>query len=361
VTPEWTGVRAAAVGALLLATVSGAPAAAQGLQPGRIAIEAVAAVSNSSAAADDPFVFLDLTTTTRVNDSLDIIVRPYARRLPGGDWDALLYQAEIRYQPVSGLRLEAGILSSPLGLGTLELRQDLNPGVASVFYYFSPLPLFDPQADRVQVLSGGYPLGAILSSSGSWWDLRAGVTDGTPARYRKIFASNNPSAAPQLIAGGGITPRAGLRFGIGLSHGAYRDAEDTDYYNRPYPLPAADATVFNFEGEYAFAYTRLSGEWVMDRFESTTTPAVARSFYVQGVQTLTPRIFATGRITRVSAPVSVTNHDIRSSRQSIELSGGFRLTPQWTLKGGYEAARRFNTNDWTHAATASVVWARRWF
>ena len=354
-------VRAAALAALLLAAGATAPAAAQGLQPGRIAIEAVAAVSNSSAAADDPFVFLDLTTTTRVNESLDVIVRPYARRLPGGDWDALLYQAEIRYQPVSGLRIEAGIMSSPLGLGTLELRQDLNPGVASVFYYFSPLPLFDPQADRVQVLSGGYPLGAMVSSSGSWWDVRGGITDGTPARYRKIFADNNPSAAPQLILGGGITPRVGLRFGVGLSHGAYRNGGDTDYYSRPNPLPDANATVFNVEGEYAFGYTRLSGEWVMDRFESTTTPAVARSFYVQGVQTLTPRIFATGRVTRVSSPVSVVDHDIRSSRQSIELSGGFRLTPQWTLKGGYEAARRFNTNDWTHAATASIVWARRWF
>ena len=211
------------------------------------------------------------------------------------------------------------------------------------------------------MLSGGYPLGAILSSSGSWWDVRAGITDGTPARYRKIFASNNPAAAPQLIAGGGVTPRAGLRLGVGLAHGAYRSAEDTDYYNRPVPLPDAKATVFNVEGEYAFGYTRLSGEWVRDRFESTTTPAVARSFYLQGVQTLTPRIFAVGRMTRVSAPVSITDHDRRSNRSSFELSAGYRLTPQWTLKGGYEASRRFNTNDWAHAATASIVWARRWF
>ena len=184
-----------ALGALLLATVGMSPAAAQGLQPGRIAIEAVAAVSTSSDAADDPFVFLDLTTTTRVNQSLDVIVRPYARRLPGGDWDALLYQAEIRYQPIDGLRLEAGIISSPLGLGTLELRQDINPAVGPIFYYFSPLPLFDTQADRVQVLSGGYPLGAILSSSGSWWDARGGITDGTPARIRGRTGRRRRSAA----------------------------------------------------------------------------------------------------------------------------------------------------------------------
>ena len=59
-------------------------AAAQGLHAGRIAIEAVAAVATSSRAADDPFVFLDLATTVRLTDELDVIVRPYARRLPGG-------------------------------------------------------------------------------------------------------------------------------------------------------------------------------------------------------------------------------------------------------------------------------------
>jgi hypothetical protein len=347
----------------LLCAARVAPAAAQGIQNGRVAIEAVASVSNSSRAADDPFVFLDLTTTTRVNESLDVIIRPYVRRLPGGDWDGLLYQAEIRYQPIERFRVEAGILSSPIGMGTLELRQDMNPAVASVFYYFGPLPPFDRQADRVQVLSGGYPIGVMLSSSGGWWDVRGGVTDGTPARYRKVFAANNPSPAAQIIGGGGVTLRPGLRFGVGLAHGAYRDADDTDYYNtsNPTALPDANATVFNVEGEYAVRYTRLTGEWVRDRFDSTTGPAITRGFYVQGVQTLTPRIFAAGRITQVSSPVLRGDQRVRSTRGAFELSAGYRLTADWTVKGGYEASRRFGAVTWTHAATASVVWAKRWF
>ena len=353
--------RSAAIVALLCAAVASAPAAAQDLQPGRLAVEAVAAVTTTSEAADDPFVFLDLTTTMRVSNTLDVIVRPYARRLPGGDWDALLYQAQIRYQPTDRLRVEAGILSSPIGLGTLELRQDLNPGVASPFYYFGQLPRFDPQQDQLRVLSGGYPIGAIASSSGTWWDVRGGVIDGTPARYRKVFAEDNPAPAAQLIAGGGITPVPGLRFGVGLAHGAYRESEDTDYYEAPMPLPDADATVFNVEGEYAFGYTRLSGEWVRDRFESTTSPAVTRGFYIQGVQTLTPRIFATSRITRVSTPVLIGDQRVRQTRGAFELSGGYRLTPQWTLKGGYEASRRYGVTNWSHAAAVSIVWGKRWF
>lgn len=340
-----------------------APASAQGLQPGRIVIEAVAAITTSSADADDPFVFLDLANTIRVNEKLDVIVRPYARRLPGGDWDALLYQAQIRYQPVERVRLDAGIISSPLGLGTFELRQDLNPLVGSPFYYFGPLPAFERPSDRVQLFSGGYPLGAILSVSGSWWDARTGITDGTPARYRKIFANNNPAAAAQFIAGAGVTPVAGLRVGTGFAHGPYRRSDDQDYYGVPdyWALTDADATVFNLEAEYAFAYTRLSGEWVRDSFENDGAPAVARGFYVQGVQTLTARIFAAARFTQVSAPVLVSTTTIRSTRKALELSGGYRITPQITIKAGYEGGRRFNVTDWTNAAVASVVWSRRWF
>ena len=343
--------------------VAAAPAAAQALQPGRMAIEGVVAVATSSRAADDPFVFLDLATTVRITDELDVIVRPYARRLPGGDWDALLYQAQIRYQPFARVRLEAGIMSSPLGLGTLELRQDLNPAINSPFYYFATLPVFDSQSDRVQVLSGGYPIGAIASVSGSWWDARGGVIDGTPARYRKIFQVDGPSAAAQLVAGGGVTPRAGLRFGAGFAHGPYRLAADQDYYGvtDPYRLRDADATVFNLEGEYQVGYTRLSGEWVRDRFESSTRPAIARGFYLQAVQTLSPRLFATSRLTHASAPALMGSGRTRWSRSSLELSAGYRLSPDWTLKGGYEAARRFGVDSWTHAALASVVWSKRWF
>ena len=356
-----TAYRAAVIVAMSL--TAAASAAAQGLQAGRVVFEAVASVASSSARAiDDPFVVLDLTTTIRVNESLDVIVRPWARRLPGGDWDAAMYQAQIRYQPIERVRLDAGILSSPIGLGALELRQDLNPAVSSTFYYFAPLPLFDSQRDGLQLLAGGYPIGAMLSTSGSRWDARVGVIDSTPARYRKVFAEDTPSPDAQFVAGGGVTPRPGLRFGVGFAHGGYRQSDDSDYYGgNAAPLPDANATVFNVEGEYAFRYTRLTGEWVRDRFESPLSPAVARGFYLQGVQTLTPRIFAASRITRVSAPVQLGANRVRWTREAFELSGGYRLTPDWTLKAGYEASQRFGVTTWAHAATASVVWAKRWF
>ena len=354
--------RSSALIAVLL-SLPGSQAAAQEAMMGRAAIEAVASIASSSAdGIDDPFVVLDLVTTFRVTEGLDVIVRPYARRLPGGDWDALFYQAQIRYQPAERVRIDAGIITSPIGLGTLELRPDLNPLVGYPFYYFGRLPAFDEFSNRVQILSGGYPLGALVSVSGARWDARAGVTDSTPARYRKIFAESSPSPAVQLVAGGGVTPLPGFRFGGAIATGKYRSASDSDYYGLPdsYVSPLTDehALVANLEAEWSYRYTKISGEWVRDRFETTTGSAVSRGFYVQGVQTLTPRIFAAARYTRASTPTLALT---RSTRMAAEVSGGYRLIPELTLRVGYEGGRRFGATGWSHAAVASVVWAQRWF
>lgn len=350
--------------AAALVVAASTPAAAQPLAVGRAAIEAVVSVSSSSDAVDDPFVVFDVASTFRLTDGLDVIVRPYARRLPGGDWDALLYQAQIRYQWTEAVRLDAGIITSPLGLGTLELRPDLTPLVGYPFYYFARLPQFDQYSNQVQILSGGYPLGAVVSTSGTKWDARVGVTDGTPARYRKIFSQSGPDAMAQVIAGGGFTPWTGFRVGGAVANGKYRSAADPDYYDLPaYGSALSDASVFvvNLEAEWSYRYTRISGEWVRDRFDTDGSPAISRAFYVQGVQTLSPRTFAAARVTRVSTPVELTAGPARRERTAAELTAGFRLTPELTLKGGYEAERRFGNPDWGHAAVASVVWARRWF
>jgi hypothetical protein len=336
---------------------------AQTLPGGRTAIEAVAAVASTSDLPDDPFVWLDLAATFRVSSTFDIVVRPYARRLPGGDWDTVIYQAQIRYQPAGALRIDAGIITSPLGLGSMELRPDLNPVVSYPFYYFGSLPPFDQFSNRVQVLSGGYPLGAMASWSGARWDARAAITDGTPARTRYI-SQEGPAATPQFIAGGGFTPITGLRFGAGIATGKYRKTTDGDYFGATAstgPIPDANARLFNLEGEYSFRYTRISGEWIRDRFDTTTSAAIARGYYVQAVQTLTPRLFAAGRWTGASTPVRTATGRIRRTRAVAEVTGGYRLTPELTIKAGYQTSRAFGVSDWNHTAIWSLVWSQRWF
>jgi hypothetical protein len=350
-----------AVGVCLSA--SGTPASAQSFLSNHTSIEFASAVTSSSPAPDDPFVVFDATATVRVTNTLDVIVRPWIRRLPGGDWSKEMYQLQVRYQPATRvpLRVDAGIISSPLGIIALEMRPDLNPLIGSPSYYFSPLPSFDGKFDRVQLLSGGYPLGAMASLSGQRWDARAGVTDGTPARNRKMMSSNRPQAEPQLVMGGGVTPIAGLRLGAGYAHGIYRAATEATASSTLPQTEAKSATVFNLEGEYAIGYTRVAGEWIMDRFETATTAAIARGFLLEAVRTISPRWYVAGRVTRASTPVFTSGTRVRRSNGTVDSNVGFRLSPELILKAGYQGSRAFTRTDWDHSAAVSLVVAKRFF
>jgi hypothetical protein len=292
-----------------------------------------------------------------------------------------MYQLQMRYTSSTRVpfRFDAGIISSPLGLTTLELKPDQNPTIGAPFYYFVPLPPFDGNFDRVTIMSGGYPLGAILSASGPHWDVRGGMTDATPARARSVFSSSKAPAAPQFVLGGGVTPATGLRFGAGLALGRYRvDAvsqknlviPDNSYRSAPAtngvipkgtPLPNEGAAVFNMEGEYAIGYTRVSGEFIIDRFETLISPAVARGFNVVAVRTLSPRWFTAGRIVRASSPVLSGPVPGRRVGKSAEATIGYRLTPTVTFRAAYQGSTSFNRPTWQHAVAVSTVWSQRWW
>jgi hypothetical protein len=343
--------------ALLLA--AGAPVRAQEIT-GRVAMEAVASASVTSRTKDDPFLIFDATSTIRLGRGWDGVVRPWARRMPPGDWAAEMYQLQLRYTSSTHIpfRIDAGIIASPMGLATLELRPDRNPTISPPFYYFAPLPAFDGHFDRITLMSGGYPLGAVVSASGSRWDLRGGITDDTPARGRSMLNKSRVAGKPQFVAGGGMTPVPGLRLGAAVARGRYRSDSVS---SGGAPIPAAGATVFNVEGEYAIGYTRIAGEWIADRFDTTISPAVARGFNLQAVRTITPRWFAASRAVRASSPVLIGSSPGRRVATSTEATIGYRLTPQFTLRGGYQGSTSFNRPTWQHALAVSCVWAQRWW
>lgn len=348
---------------------------------GHAAVEAVASASVSSADDGDPFLIFDQTSTVGVGRGWDMVIRPWARRMPGGDWAAEMYQLQVRYTSTTRIpvRLDAGIICSPIGLSTLELRPDVNPTIGSPFYYFVPLPAFDGNFDRVTLISGGYPVGAIVSASGLHWDVRGGVTDATPTRARSVFSSSKGPGATQFVVGGGITPFAGLRFGGAVAAGRYRIDSLSQRtmvipdgsHGEPYAtngivakgtaLPDASVNVYNVEGEYAIGYTRITGEIVVDRFETMISPAVSRGFNLLAVHTLSPRWFAAGRTVRASTPVLTGPTAGRRIAKSAEATLGYRLNRTITFRAGYQGSTSFSRSSWQHAMAFSTVWSQRWW
>jgi hypothetical protein len=363
-------VKARTIGVVIAALVASAPLAlAQQPEPSRASAEGVAAVSMFSSWSQ-PAVILDGTAAVRLSERSVVLVRPWVWKRQDGTWTSEWYQLQVRYESRTRVpfRVDAGIMPSPLGLATLEYRPDLNPTVSPPFYYFIPLPKFDTTFDGVQMMSSGYPLGAIVSTSGQRWDARGGITTATPAIARAELKIATPPSMAQAVLGGGVTPIPGFRVGGGFAYGRYRDSRRTpvviDSGYTPASVtdaltivPAAHATVTNIETEYSFGHTRLKGEWVWDRFETTRNPVTATAFFVQAAHTFTPRWFGAARLTSADAP-TVTGARTRATVS--EAIAGYRLTRSFTLRGGYYTDRYYRAAKWDRELCVSVVWSGRW-
>jgi hypothetical protein len=345
-------LRAAAL-ALLASILHAGSSAAQEALPSRVSADTVVSASMMSGASR-PGTIVDATIAVDLGGGLTVIARPWAWRRPNATATFEWYQLQVRYQSRTRLpvRVDAGIITSPLGLATLQQRADLNPVITPVPYYVGRLPRIETTFDDLQMMSAGYPLGAMVSTSGAWWDLRGGVTDSSPSRPRAPLGEEQHPAMAQVIAGGGITPRAGLRIGVGLARGGYRRAAPG--------ITKGIATVLNLEGEYTINHTRLSGEWVRNGFNSAGSVLIARAFYAQAVQTITPRLFGAARIARIDPPILFPDRS-DTDRRVAEFTAGYRLTREWTLRGGYVRERDYLARAWDNQAAVSLVWAKRWY
>src|SRR5205814_1082738 len=101
---------------------------------------------------------------------------------------------------------------------------------------------------------------------------------------------------------------------------------------------------------------------VRDRFTTTRDAAIAYAWFVQATQTLAPRWFVAAREEGVSAPLrTATPPDQRTAFNTAEITAGFRVTPEVTLRSSYFTRRLFGLVDRDHQVAVSIVWAHRWW
>jgi hypothetical protein len=122
-------------------------------------------------------------------------------------------------------------------------------------------------------------------------------------------------------------------------------------------------TIVGGEGEYAFGFTKISGEILRSRFERASGTGAAYQWFVQGLQTITPRWFVAARHESTVAPplVTATSVGTRPRVAMIETALGFRLTAEITLRSSYYTRKSYGTAAWDQQGAVSAVWARKWW
>jgi hypothetical protein len=349
--------------------VCASPASAQ---TERIALDAVLSADGDagSTVRREPGVWIDVFGAFRLFEGFDLVARPViARRTFDGAWNKQMYQLGIRYErPIDttsgsrsiGLRIDAGQMPMPIGLGMLENRQDLNPVISQHSAYYLPLTLrdFDRQIPRTLLIAGSYPFGAQMTLATRRWDARVAAIDASPVRGRNLFGSNQPPRMANWVAGFGVTPHIGLRLGAAIAHGPYVDASEL-------PDPSQGdriATMAQVEGEWSFGYTRIAGELLRSTLDTRlASDAVTHGGWIEATQTLHPRIFVAGRADVQSIDYAlITDRDFEEY-QRYEAIVGFKVTPDLTLRAGYMTRKGYVVFHWDDQFLASVTWQRKIF
>jgi hypothetical protein len=342
--------------------LSAVPAAAQYGVPSRLALDTSAAIDVGISETGDAAtgIVVDSVATVSLGRGFEAIVRPWAQKLGNSsEWNRQIWIATLRYErtgPV-GLRIDGGLIGSPVGLGNMMLRPAFNPTITMPSSLFVPLPAPAPNSPRATLLGVLYPYGVSATASTRWWDARAAIIDSSPLRMRRVFAQQNPPRFANVVVGGGITPIVGLRVGASVTHGGWQQAGES-----PGVTADLDATVFTIESEFSYRYTTMAAEWVHDRIQTAGGQSTPSGWFVQGQHTLSPRWFAAARVERMTAsgfdPLVAALEERHFT--GVESAAGYRLTPEITIRGGHRARQLFGRQDVDHAAAMSVVWWRRW-
>ena len=337
-----------------------APVGAQLAEPRRVSLDSVVALDETVDTDGNHVtgVIADTLASVDLGGNVQFIARPFARRLASGDWDAEVWIAALRYErpgPI-GVRVDGGLIPSPLGMANLLLRPHMNPTIAQPSSLFTPLPPPLLRGPRTNLLGALYPLGVSATASTLRWDLRAAVIDSSPLRARDLFGEGNAPRFFNQVIGGGVTPFVGFRVGASLARGGWLNAGES-------PVVTADrnATIVTVESEFSYRYTKLLGEWTRDRMDTDSGTRIARGFFVQGQQTLSPRWFVAGRVERMASPAPAVGpgESVAQTLTGIEETLGYRLTADLTLRASHRARRLFGARSYGQTAAVSVVWWKR--
>lgn len=351
-------MRRALIAIVILSSCRGY-AAAQDVE--RLSMDAAVSATQAFGpnAGDRPDIIVDITATARLGSGWVAYVRPWFRQASTTPYDVAkeIYQAAIQHERSGRIstRVDAGYILTPIGIGMMDMRPDTNPVTMTHLSYVVPMPSFEKGAPASLAVASSYPLGAVFTASTLKWDARAGLLASPPNRgYVLGSASANPRIRPFAVVGGGVTPRTGMRLGAAYGSGEYATARELsapDTGGRQLRMTAAEA-------EYAFGYTKLTAELTHSRIETRTGNVTAREWFVQGVQTLSPRWYLGVRRETATAPASPFFGPEPTLRVT-EASIGYRMSTDLILKNAVLSRKTYYSPAADTQYAISLVWAKR--
>ncbi|MEO8482507.1 MAG: hypothetical protein ABI634_09880 [Acidobacteriota bacterium] len=330
----------------------------QAPQSRRFAVDTVVGYQNYATDYPDwtaQYVF-DAFTTAEIHKHWQATFRPKVWRMRN-EWHLLIDQASVQteFHKGSNWRIEAGRFPVPIGLGMTENRADLNGGM--IWWhraYYMPIPFLGADVPRLSLMSAVYPSGVQVSTSAGHWDARGAVVDLSPIEFWREPAG--VSRSPNGILGGGVSPWQGFRVGIAGAWGEFAAPTET--------RGGLGYSMANVEGEYAFKYSKVSGEWTRDRIETSTGDRRSSGWTVQWQQTVTPRLFVHSRASLLHSPEVSRNGPFTVTERtyrSIDTTIGYRLSPTLTVRLGHSSMKSWTTGTSDQQAGVSLMWTNRWW
>ena len=237
------------------------------------------------------------------------------------------------------------------------------PTIAGHTSYFVPMLPFDTGGPRVPAIASTYPLGAVVTLSTARWDARAAIVNSSPVRNFILGAATNPRADAGLRsrrrrhADDRTSPRRVVR-ARRVSHAGGARAER----RRP---AIATLTLVGFEGDYAFRYTKVTGEVIHDTFDDARSSGdvalhMVRSGHADAHAALVRRRpprrhVVAGRRNRRGVRRAAAHARERADRRVP------RHTATSRLKASYYARQPYGRLDWDQQGGIQIVWQTRWW
>lgn len=257
-----------------------------------------------------------------------------------GETRSNLEQIALRYTRRSApwLMFEAGKILSPLAAYSDRRLSTQNPLIAQPYLYTT-----------------GYPWGAKVAGSASWFDYQAALIDpsGSDPDHQEI----EPDSAFRPVLGFGVTPFTGLRFGLSWTQGPYLNRETNPYLPAGHQWRDYDQRILGFDFQFSRGYLELNGQVLHTRYDVPYQDnSDDTTYYLELKYTWTPRLYGAVRYQGVEASyVAYPEHTYWYAETSkfniLEAGVGYRFSPDVLLKVTYQTDH-WDSSDYDYTSYA---------